>query len=85
MARTKLKKPYNPSSKNKRNDALDVDLFSYLSLPALVVAVDGGFFGSLEGIDSFQRAWFFRPETLAGQWRAGDAPRPVWPKADPSD
>lgn len=80
VARSALKKePYDPENKKKRNNGVDVDLYKYLILPALVVATDEGFFGSLETISSFQRDWIVRPETLAARWLAGDKLQPVWP------
>lgn len=80
MARTTLKKKaYNPSSKSKINDGIDVDLFKYFILPAFVVAEDNGFFGSLEGIDSFQKDWFIKPQELSQIWKSGHHPKPMWP------
>jgi hypothetical protein len=75
----KLIEPYTPSSKKNRNDGIDVDMFRYLILPAFVIAEDSGFFGSLQGIESFQREWFIRPEDLARRWINGERPSPEWP------
>ncbi|MEZ8484715.1 hypothetical protein [Vibrio splendidus] len=80
MARTTLKKkPYDPRNKKKKNDGIDVDLYKYFILPALVVADDSGFFNSIENIDSFQKNWFFRPQELADTWQKGHKPKPIWP------
>ena len=79
--RTERKKePYNPATKNNRNDGIDVYLYSYFMLPALVVANDGGFYEKLDDISSFQKAWFVRPEQLASDWLAGKHPQPEWPE-----
>lgn len=75
----KKKKPYSPNSKKNRNDGIDLDMFRYLILPAFVVAEDSGFFTALEGINSFQRNWFIRPEDLARRWLNGERPAPAWP------
>jgi hypothetical protein len=74
------KKPYNPAAKRNRNDGIDIDLYYYFMLPAFVVAKDGGFYGSLDDIDSFQKAWFMPPERLAGEWLTGNQPHPKWPE-----
>lgn len=80
MARTRLEKhPYNPRHPKKQNDGMDVDLYQYLMLPALVLTCDNGFFGSIESISSFQRNWFKRPEELAAKWMKGERPAPKWP------
>ncbi|WP_412527430.1 hypothetical protein [Burkholderia lata] len=76
----RTKEPYNPSAKKNRNDGIDIDLYHYLMLPAIIVAKDGGFYGSLNDIDSFQKAWFMPPERLAGEWLAGNQPHPEWPE-----
>ena len=82
-ARTQLsKKPYNPQNKNKKNDGIDVNLYRYLILPALVVADDKGFFNSIKNIESFQVNWFFRPKELAKAWLDGLSPQPVWPEPE---
>lgn len=75
--------PYNPESLKKRNDGIDFDLYKYFLLPAFVVAEDKGFFSSLEGIKSFQRDWFFKPEELANEWQKGTRPFPRWPLSSP--
>lgn len=80
VGRTTLKKhPYNPKNKRKENDGIDVDLFKYFILPALVVAEDRGFFNAIENIDSFQKNWFIRPQDLADAWLNGQMPKPIWP------
>jgi hypothetical protein len=80
MARSAQKKrAYDPDKQRNRNDGIDVDLYKYFILPALAVAEDGGFFKSLDSIQSFQREWFVRPEVLAARWSAGERPQPVWP------
>lgn len=84
MARSAQKKrPYNPKNSRNKNDAIDLGLYRYLILPALVVAQDNGFFGSLENIESFQVGWFFRPEELALKWMNGERPQPKWPTSEP--
>lgn len=86
MARTvRAKEPYNPESKKKRNDGIDVDLYKYFILPAFAVVKEGGFFGPLEDIRSFQREWFIRPETLAARWLNGERPQPIWPDVPDRD
>jgi len=74
------KRPYNPAAKRNRNDGIDINLYYYLMLPAFVVARDGGFYGPLNDIDSFQKTWFMPPERLASEWLAGNRPRPAWPE-----
>lgn len=79
-ARSQLdEKPYRPTSAKKKNDAMDLSMYSYLTLPAFVVTRDNGFMSKLAGIDSFQRDWFKFPEDLAASWRRGERPRPEWP------
>ncbi len=81
MARTRLPKgAYNPSSAKKKNDGVDVDFYQYLILPAFVLTIDGGFFDALQGIESFQRTWFLRPDALAASWNRGERPQPTWPR-----
>lgn len=70
---------YDPESKKKKNDGIDANLFLYLILPAFVVTEDNLFFGGLEGIDSFQASWFFKPQALADAWAGGTRPAPTWP------
>jgi len=77
---TQTKKPYNPSSKRNKNDGIDLTLYDYLMLPALVLSNDGGFYGSLKDIDSFQKSWFMTPERLASEWLQGKRPHPKWPE-----
>jgi hypothetical protein len=80
MARTRQKKKaYNPLNNSKKNDGLDVALYKYFILPAFVIAEDSGFFNSLEGINSFQRSWFLKPQELADQWKSALKPKPSWP------
>ena len=80
MARSAhARRQYNPESRRNRNDGIDAHLYRYLILPAFVLAEDGGFFQSLEGIVSFQREWFMTPKDLAERWLAGERPRPDWP------
>lgn len=75
----RTKEPYNPAARKNRNDGIDVDLYTYFMLPALVVASDSGFYGSLQDIESFQKAWFMSPELLASEWSGGNRPQPSWP------
>ncbi|WEE79507.1 hypothetical protein LZ683_09150 [Comamonas testosteroni] len=77
---TLTKKPYNPASKKNRNDGIDLTLYDYLMLPALVLANDSGFYSSLNDIDSFQKSWFMTPEKLASEWLEGKRPHPKWPE-----
>ncbi len=70
--------PYNPSHPKKINDGIDLDMYKYLMLPAFGVAIDGGFHGSLERINSHQLNWFWHPEELAEAWTSGANPRPNW-------
>lgn len=75
----KTSEPYDPTSRKKRNDGIDFDLFHYFLLPAFVVATDSGFFEKLVDINSYQKAWFWKPEALAQAWANGERPRPIWP------
>jgi hypothetical protein len=75
----KLSEPYDPRSPKKVNDGIDFDLFHYLLLPAFVIATDSGFFGKLADIQSYQKAWFWKPEDLGQAWMNGDQPRATWP------
>lgn len=79
VRKQKSKGAYNPTSPSKRNDGIDADLYRYLVLPALIVTEDGGFFGGLADINSFQKNWFFRPQMLADEWLQGKCPNPIWP------
>ena len=82
FVRSKLAmEPYDPTSAKKKNDGIDFDFYRYLALPALVVSSDKGFFGSLATIDSFQKAWFHKPDELAEAWKNGARPLPQWPGA----
>jgi len=75
----KAEDAYNPTSKKKRNDGIDADLYRFLQLPALVVTEDRGFLTGLGDIDSFQKHWFFKAEALAEKWEQGQKPAPIWP------
>lgn len=77
----KEKHAYDPSSPKKVNDGIDLDLYRYLMLPALVVADDGGFHQRIADIKSPQREWFWRPQALADAWTRGERPRPAWAAA----
>ncbi|CAE6763873.1 hypothetical protein G2912_14625 [Paraburkholderia aspalathi] len=78
--RTRQKRDgYDPTSEKKVNDGIDLDLYRYLILPALVVTDDRGFHERLADIKSDQRHWFWRPQALADAWVRGERPRPVWP------
>ncbi|WP_132824784.1 hypothetical protein [Stenotrophomonas sp. TEPEL] len=82
-ARSRLdKRPYNPASAKKKNDAMDLSMYSYLTLPAFVVTRDKGFMSKLASIESFQRDWFKLPEELADGWRRGERPTPQWPATE---
>jgi hypothetical protein len=77
--RTRLAKDgYDPNSPKKVNDGIDLDLYRYLTLPALVVADDRGFHERLADIKSPQLEWFWRPQALADSWARGERPRPIW-------
>jgi hypothetical protein len=78
-SRGRLSHRYDPTNRGKRNDGIDFNLYTYLALPALIVAGEGGFFGSIADITSFQREWIMRPATLAQAWERGERPRPLWP------
>ncbi|PHV19158.1 hypothetical protein CSQ92_27680 [Janthinobacterium sp. BJB446] len=78
--RTRQKKDgYCPTSVKKVNDGIDLDLYRYLILPALVVSDDRGFHEGLMDIKSYQRHWLWRPQALADAWGRGERPQPVWP------
>lgn len=86
--RTRQKKDgYDPTSEKRSNDGIDLDLYSYLMLPAFVVADDKGFHERLSDIKSDQRRWFWRPQELADAWERGERPRPIWaePVNDPRE
>lgn len=70
---------YNVDAPKKRNDGIDFTVYTYLALPALVIATDRGFHAAISDIPSFQTAWFHKPESLADAWRRGVHPRPEWP------
>ena len=70
---------YDPTSPKKKNDGIDFDIYNYLLLPALIVATDSGFFEKIEDIKSYQKAWFWKPETLAQAWVDKKRPRAEWP------
>ena len=72
--------PYDPSSKKKKNDGIDFDLYLYFYIPALVITLDDGFFKSIKDIKSYQKDWFVKPEYLASQWREGVKLNPSWPQ-----
>lgn len=69
---------YNPASKKNRNDGVDLDMYCYLKLPALVVAGESGFHSRIEDIKSPQLDWFKQPQDLADAWTRGERPRPAW-------
>jgi hypothetical protein len=71
--------PYDYSSKKKKNDGIDFDLYKYFHIPALVITLDNGFFKSIKDIKSYQKDWFVKPEYLASQWREGVKLNPSWP------
>lgn len=75
----RMENAYNPESAKKVNDGIDFDLYRYFMVPALVVSCDRGFFEALNGIDSFQRSWFYRPDCLVSAWRRGAPTSPQWP------
>lgn len=82
-ARSQLdKEPYRPTSTKRKNDAMDLSMYSYLVLPAFVVTRDRGFMSKLAGISSFQRDWFKLPEDLAQSWSRGERPVPQWPPTE---
>lgn len=78
---------YDPTNPKKVNDGIDLDLYHYLMLPALVVADDKGFHERLADIKSPQCDWFWRPQALAAAWASGKRPRPGWavPVIDPKE
>lgn len=80
--RTRLDKfAYDPTRDSNRNDGIDLDLYRYLMLPAVVVSDDKGFHDRIADIKRPQRAWFWRPQALADAWMRGEPPRPVWSAA----
>jgi hypothetical protein len=81
-SRGRLSHRYDPTNRGKRNDGIDFNLYTYLALPALIVAGEGGFFGSIADITSFQREWIMRPATLAQAWERGERPRPLFGPCD---
>jgi hypothetical protein len=75
----RARQPYDPANPKKRNDGTDFTIYTYLALPALIVAEESGFFSSIANIPSFQASWFIKPIDLANAWKRGECPRPVWP------
>ncbi|WP_321936253.1 hypothetical protein [Paraburkholderia sp. J8-2] len=69
---------YNPSSKKKRNDGVDLDMYPYLMLPALMVAGESGFHSKIADIHSPQLIWIWEPQALADAWSGGERPRAAW-------
>lgn len=69
---------YNPASNKNRNDGVDLDMYPYLMLPALVVAGESGFHSRIADIKSPQLDWFWQPQDLADAWARGERPRPTW-------
>ncbi len=63
----------------RANDGIDFRVYTYLALPALIVAMESGFFSSIESIRSFQISWIKKPDTLADIWKNGIRPAPEWP------
>lgn len=58
-------------------------MYSYLMLPALVVAGDKGFHSRIADIKSPQPNWFFQPQDLASAWKRGERRRPAWASIAP--
>lgn len=80
FVRTRSKKdPYNPEAQSKRNDGIDVDLYTYLMLPAFVVTTDNAFLSGLWDIKSFQRDWFVTADDMFAKWASGVRPALTWP------
>jgi hypothetical protein len=77
--RNRLKRPYNPESKSKRNDGIDFLLTFAFILPALLCTCDKKISNSLKMLPSFQSRWIYRPEELASAWLNKQIVTPVWP------
>lgn len=74
----KTKCAYSPTSRKKRNDGIDFDLYRYLMLPALVLTEDTAFLAGILDIPSSQKNWFMTPQELANSWQQGEQPWPTW-------
>lgn len=72
---------YNPESKKKKNDGIDIDLFHYQMLPAFILTYDKNIHSGLADISSFQRDWIYRPDDFATEWQHGRRPKLSWPTA----
>jgi hypothetical protein len=73
---------YNVNAPKKRNDGIDFGLFSYLALPAFVIATEHRLLAGIADIPSFQANWIQSPSRLVKSWARGDRPRPRWPSND---
>ncbi|MBS1092887.1 hypothetical protein JK208_15040 [Gluconobacter sp. Dm-74] len=74
----KKNEPYNVNAPKKANDGIDLRIYTYLALPALIVAEDNGFFGSIENIPSFQKSWIMKSDDLANSWANRTLKFPEW-------
>lgn len=74
----KTRDAYNVDSPKKVNDGIDFRIYTYLALPAFIVAEDGGFFGGIENIPSFQKEWIKKPDEIAEEWLNRTITLPKW-------
>ena len=79
VQRNRSKSPYNPKSRKRRNDGIDILLEPIFLLPCFGCTLDTKFIARFNSIDSFQKAWLVTPEELKEQWDAGCKPRTMWP------
>lgn len=71
-------KGYNPLSDKNSNDAVDFDLFRYLSLPAFVITFEKKYLNLSASIDSIQTSWLMKPDDLCSRWEKNFEPFPVF-------
>lgn len=62
-----LYEPYNPDSKKRRNDGIDMQLLFTLMLPARICSKD--MLKIPRGLEVRQAAWILTPEELVEEWR----------------
>ncbi|AXF85620.1 hypothetical protein DTO96_101351 [Ephemeroptericola cinctiostellae] len=71
-------KGYNPLSNKNSNDAVDFDLFRYLSLPAFVITFEKKYLNLSGFIDSIQTRWLMKPNDLCLRWEKNVEPFPIF-------
>ena len=70
---------YDPTSKKKKNDGIDLDMLQYLAAPMLICVDDDKFTNAVKNSGSYQREWMLTPIELAEACRKGTLPTlPNW-------